>query len=387
MKKVGIVTLHFSINYGAILQCMALQNYLNKRGNETEVVDYVPDYLQEYWRPWISPIDACKKRLIYCGKNPVKTSGIMIKTFFRTIGLNKNYFSKKKKYDKFQSFLSRYVKLSSKHFSDIDELEAKCSRYDVIFSGSDQVWNPSFTKGKIDEVYLLNFGEGKYTKATYAASSGIMGNDEYLGMLAHNIKDIPYISVREKSLAKSLNSKDSNLNVTRVIDPTLLIGADEWKKYESTAGVPKEKYILVYCLKQHEEIAQVLSVLKQKLEIPVVDLSPSQVSNEKQDTLNESSCGPDEFLGFIDKAEFVITNSFHASVFSILFEKKFLTIPDDSTGSRMVDLLGDFMLMDRVYDSTRDVAEYLDDVDYSKAREQLRILRGEADSFLTKAGV
>ena len=82
MKKVGIVTLHFSINYGAVLQCMALQNYLNKRGNKTEVIDYIPDYLKDYWRPWISPVKACKNRLIYCGKNPIKTFGILLKTFF-----------------------------------------------------------------------------------------------------------------------------------------------------------------------------------------------------------------------------------------------------------------------------------------------------------------
>ena len=384
-KKTGIVTLHFSINYGAVLQCMALQNYLKSKGNDTEVIDYVPDYLEEYWNPWISPTKECRNRLIYCGKNPLKTSLIMMKTFFETLSKNSDYFYKKRKFDRFKHFISKYINVSAEHFSDAVSIGKRASEYGIIFTGSDQVWNPSFTKGNIDDVYLLKFGNGEFIKAAYAASAGISG-DDFIKQLSEDISNIEYISVREKSLADSLNKSDTGLNVERVIDPTLLFSGDEWRKYENTDTAHNYKYILVYCLKQHDEFAEVMRLLKENADYKVIDISPEQVRNEKNDSINKSDCGPDEFLSFIDRAEFVITNSFHATIFSILFEKKFLTIPDDTTGSRMIDLLNDFNLTGRIYDKKRGFDDYMSDVEYSEARAIREKLKADADSFFAKVG-
>lgn len=385
MKKVGIMTLHFSINYGAVLQCMALEKYLTLRGNDVEVIDYVPVYLLDFWKPWISPLDKCKNRLIYCGKNPIKTACIMIRTFCEALLENKSYFYKKRKYDKFNRFVEKNIKKTADHFDDISELDIKSSNYDVIISGSDQVWNPGFTKGEIDSAYLLDFGKG-YVRTTYAASSGI-SQDEFVKKLAGQIRNIEHISVREKSLADSLNAIDNNLNVRRVIDPTLLFSGREWRKYENNDVIKNDDYIFVYCLKQHDEFAQVLDLLKKKLKCRVIDLSPQQVCNAMKDSHNCSDCGPAEFLAYIDHAKYVITNSFHATVFSILFEKNFLTIPDKGTGSRMIDLLEDFELTERIYNKNCNIEAYLSPVDFRKTKVIQEKLRAEADNYFIESGV
>ena len=386
MKKVGILTLHFSINYGAVLQCMSLQKYLTEKDNDVFVIDYVPDYLREYWNPWISPLSECKKRLLYSGKNPIKTGFIMIKTFFFTLLQNKDYFSRREKFLRFKSFTDEYIRKTGTYYSDIRTLESDCGEYDIIISGSDQVWNPLFTKGKVDDVYLLNFGDGKYKKASYAASAGISDYD-FIKQLAQDIRNIQYISVREKSLANALNNYDKNLNVKRVIDPTLLLSGEDWRKYKRSIQAPKGKYIFVYCLKQHEEFAQVLELLKCELNYVIVDLSPLQVDIPKCNTINASKCGPGEFLSYIDEAAFVVTNSFHATVFSILFKKEFITIPDNNTGARMIDLLEDFELADRIFNPEIDIKNYIRPVNYENIENHRQILKSEADIFLDKVGI
>lgn len=380
MKKIGIITLHFSINYGAVLQCAALIKKMESLGNKAEAIDYVPEYLERYWKSWKSPIYACKCQKAYCGKNVLKTFVKLSKAFWRTLWENRNYIERKKKENKFEDFKKKYIPLSRVRFSTAAELNAGQFDYDCMITGSDQVWNPTFTNNKFDEAYFLNFGTSHSKKIAYAASAGISGNEAFYKQLVENTKNLDAISVREKSLAEEMQKAGAK-NVVSVIDPTLFLTGSEWEELETPKEGINEKYILIYCLAQHEEFVRILDKLHSRMELKIIDISPKGVQGDyiwKHDT----TCGPDEFLWYIHHAELVLTNSFHGTVFSVLYEKKFITVADEKTGSRMKDLLYEIHLDDRLYSNEKAFDDYLLNSDFTKAFEAIKDQREIAEHFL-----
>lgn len=379
MKKVGIVTLHFSINYGAVLQCAALVRTIKKLGNEVEVIDYVPPYLKLFWQDWKSPIYECKIQKKYCGRNIIKTAWKMSKIFGKTMWENRHYFERKKKSDKFKQFNKEYLSLSNTQYNTLEQLNRMESKYDCLVSGSDQVWNPNFTKNKFDEVYFLKFGKKEQKRIAYAASTGILGSDEFYIQLKDMIAEFNAVSVREKSLASALSNVGAG-NVISVIDPTLFLTGDEWEKYEKDVRTNR-KFLLVYCLTQHEEFQEILNEIHKVVDLEIIDISPQNL-NVSYSCKHDKVCGPGEFLWYIHHAEYIVTNSFHGTVFSILYQKQFITVADDKTGSRMKDLLCELALDERLYNKDRCITSYMGKIDYSEPYKILDNLRVSAEQFL-----
>lgn len=367
MMKIGILTFHFAHNYGAMLQAYALTLYLNHKGYNAEIIDY-------------------RLPSLYCVNHER----------FNFIGLYKFYSLRHKKlyaiiktilkyplhrirpkiWFRFENFLNDTLTKSNRIYNISD-----ISKYDIYIFGSDQIWNGDITCG-LQPIY---FGYGLPTdtiKVAYAASNG---NDYispyYLEDFIAYIKNLDGISVREKGLAKFLSKYDIQASVT--LDPSLLLNKDDWS--ELAINNKERDYILVYSFNEPDNFYQILDFLAIKFNRKVIF-----IGYEKNKRLNQryeqiTNCGPKEFLGYIKNASFIITNSFHGTAFSVLFEKQFISVCPKTGKERIISLLNllglNHLNINDIESAQKAIAS---SIDYSQVNERLKIERESANKFLTK---
>ena len=363
MKKIGIITFHKAHNYGASLQAYALKTILEREGNSVEFIDYFPEMMQKQYN-----VMKINKKNIFT----------MIKSFISSIV----YFNKnKKRYNNFNTFINKNFNLTNKYDS-IEAIKKNPPQEDVYITGSDQVWNPDITKG-LSDVYTLNFGKNDITRISYAASIGkkTLGNEPY----GEKISKIDYISVREET-AKNLLQPIINKPINVVLDPTLLIDHNEWEKKFNLQNREKEPYILAYRVEENAEYLKIVNELSKNTGIKVINFEKRQ---KKYDNFMRSAYedGPEEFVRLIRNAEYIVTTSFHATVFSILFHKNFFIVPHKTTGSRVIDLLNKLNIKKRVYFSLKEFKEsnYKNIINYTDVDRILYKEREKSLEFLRKA--
>ena len=326
--KIGILTFHRAHNYGAVLQCYALQQYLIQLRHEVYVIDYNNRQLwtgydwrdREYER-------AILRNII---KMPIR--------LFRYI---KNRRRQILRYYKFVYFQERILKLSS--VSSIVE-----SPYDLILIGSDQVWNTSITQG-LDPFYWGAFKKPSTTKvATYAASLRAFWKEEQYDQIYGALKKLSGISVREASVGRYVNGLFPDLKISCVPDPVLLLSVDKWK---SLAKMPKlnSQYLFFYQAEKSDTVYQTAVEIALQQGLPLVVLSADQWAVNSKEC---HSASPQEFLGWIINAKLVVTSSFHALAFCILFQKDFYAINlNHGHDERLKNLVSLFGLEDRLIDN------------------------------------
>lgn len=359
-KRIGIVTYHRPINYGAILQAYALQKKIKELGVECDVIDYRNRTIESLHK---------KKKLMEAKS---------FRQFVRDACLFKNH---NLKYDKFRRFAEKNLTLS-RPFFDFEELTRIENSYDKFVVGSDQVWN--YEINKMDPVYFLCFVKEKSKKVSYATSFGIdyipeNFRDKYIQYL----KDFDEISVREKKgseIIRDILSKESEV----VLDPTLLLEKDKWYEISEDCIVNGGKYILVYAFGGSKYIKDLAKRISKKTGYKII-----WISNTYKKSFNikyVKSAGPNEFLGLFKKAEYIITNSFHGTAFSINFNKQFFTelLPKHKgTNSRIIDLLNLFNLRSRIIDSVSS-ADLNQTIDYRNINYILNTEREKSNEFLKK---
>lgn len=314
--KIGVLTFHFAYNYGAMLQAYALSNYIDGiSGMECEVIDYRPNKINSLYRPKM--IDFYKKPLLNI-KRSIK------KRISCTSHAN------------FEKFLKQQLKQSKRAVND-KEFSTIIKKYDAVFVGSDQVWNPQITGG--DKNYLLYKGSNSLKKFSYAASIGANSiNEEWKNSISKFLKSFKEISVREESGRKLLKDIQPELCVDVISDPVFLLSTEEWRKLEK--AVPRvDKFILFYSLSRNIELEQETKRLSEKMGIKIVSIHPLFKSK-----VGECKCdiGPLQFLWLIDNAEYVCTDSFHATAFSVIFRKNIIVEYDNEKGNRIANLLNEF---------------------------------------------
>lgn len=332
MKKVGIITIHNSPNYGACLQSYALYRYIQQQGNDVEIIDLHRPFAYEDYIP-------SKK---YVCSRPVKRSLLSklkgnVKSLIGIKTKNPSLYSPLaiKKFDEFNSI----IKLS-KPYRGIDELYANPPLYDLYISGSDQLWNP--TQAYCLEPYFLTFvpnGQGK--KISYATSVGITDlRDNEKKDFAKWLNLYDDISVREYQAQSLLQGLLADKKVNQVADPTFLLDPKDWK---DMAVRPKQsKYILMFTLQHRPEILEYCLQLSKQSGLPLIELGQVQPDVLDGSYTAVKDAGPKEFLGYIENAELVITDSFHCTVFSLIMgANNFYTYiaPTNQRGSRIIDLL------------------------------------------------
>lgn len=317
MKKIGIFT-YFQTNYGAVLQAFALQHYLqNQPEVDAEIVDFTTPY----------HLNAYKIFRKYDGHNPIKALAYYFVTGLR-------YFQMKRRLDRTWDFKKKYFKFS-RRYSTVEDVLQNHPIEDIYITGSDQVFNPN---DGYASVYFLGFNKGQGKKVAYAPSFGVSEfNDEITGKIINYINDFDYLSCREKVGADYLSSITGR-NVLQVVDPVLLHDAKEWS---SVAAKPKYKkdYIFVYDLNGGDLLLSIAKSIQKHMGLAVVCLTANKTHFYK---VNKQiyDAGPAEFIGWIQNAKYVVTDSFHGTVFSLIFGRQFYSyIANERTSSRIINLL------------------------------------------------
>ncbi|MBQ4259138.1 MAG: polysaccharide pyruvyl transferase family protein [Lachnospiraceae bacterium] len=331
MKRIGIVTLSNSINYGGVLQSVALSKKLRALGMEG--VNITCQIMTPSWKSPIKYVQNRKNSNYTKGiKNKLRTCGGFVKTLLSNI----HYFALKKKETNFKGFIRQNMICTPYYRSE--ELQKFCGDYDGYITGSDQVWNNQFTNGTFKEAYFLAFAPADRPCFSYAASAGGEKSDEYIKEIIDRTKTFCGISVREKSLEEHMRKLGCK-NVQTVLDPTLMLSKEEWKKMEKKPSykLPKN-YILVYFLDRKSSYEDVARKVSKELGLPIVDIMPGKKGNLST-AVCDKTAGPAEFLYYVNHAEYIVTNSFHMTVFSLLYQKKFLALQRTGQESRISDLL------------------------------------------------
>lgn len=339
--KIGIMTFHWASNYGAILQCFALQKTLQIMGYDVQVIDYMPKRFElSLWRI-IRFREFLHPKALICNIKKEKSLAI---------------------------FRKKYLKCSNRYYS-IKQLQAECNGFDVLISGSDQVMNSYFlTSGERggSTAYFLDFGAITTKRLTYAVSFGTTQYPAHL--LAKTIpliKNFNALSVREYTGKGIMEAMGRNAIV--VPDPTLLLSSHEYDKFIGLKRTGK-KSILVYML--HNRFPFIQDRLPQ------------------EDIWLIKSESMEEWLQGIKNSKYVITNSFHGTVFAILFHIPFTVVLKTSENVGMNDrfytLLGRLALQNRIMTES-DYSIEIDEPNWIDVDKAISQIRKEGIDFLQHA--
>lgn len=366
---IGILTFHWADDYGAMLQAYALKSYLEKISKEkVEIIPYAPIKLTG--RYWLYPVVGTEK------DDKIKYSFGHF-DFRRNVFYLYEFLKRRKNMRNFRRhYLTRKLAIRK-----MERLSLK--KYSCVFVGSDQVWNPEITVG-LDDAYIGNIKEkGNCRLIAYGASFGRETLPEnYRLQFMESVSDnFSAVSLREKNAIPFLKSFFQG-NVTDVLDPTLLLGWEEWKKI---GKLPREQgYILFIYTEYNAQMLQYLHDLSIELQKKIIQLSMPWFGQKKDWIHLEIKGGPAEYIGFFQNAEYVVTNSFHGMVFSVLMEKQFLVFSHSNKNVRLENLLDKLNLKPRLieYGKLPDVEKILEEIDWKYVKELLEKERVNSIQFM-----
>lgn len=346
-KKIGIVTLFNCYNYGAVLQAYATYEYLNKIGfKDVEIINYENKY------------EATMKRTIpFIFRGSIKDT---LKKLIQFIIFGKNRHLKKG-----FTYFTKSLKKSNIKYKNLKEL--KESNYDILVSGSDQIWNPVIFN-KLDLVFLLNFSKTAKKISISSSAGSYTYSEEEIDKVSKCLNEFSAISVREKSLKSQLQSF-VNKDIFVSVDPTLLLTKEEWTSKlvsENKYNESNSKYILLYIvdanLKTYEKE---IKTIKERLDMPIWIISPYKYKMKNIDR-NIVCATPNDFISLFKNANYIITNSYHGVIFSTNFKKKFVALENHKNPVRTNDYLTKVGLTERIIKNNEEAKKIkLKDYDYS----------------------
>lgn len=365
--RVGIITFHNAINYGAVIQCYALMSFFEQRGHCVDIIDYRNSEIEGY-------------RNLFSLKGLVENKGIFrkIKFILASVLLYKR---KKKVIKVFDDFLDSKLKLSKRYYWE----HKLPDNYDYVIFGSDQIWNLKLTKG-FDPVLWGQIEKGKTVFATYAASMGELSflKDDDWRIAVDYLNAFDYISVRERSLKDYLCTKISK-TIDYCIDPTLLV---DRTILDSIAIQPQENnYIYMYNITKDKYAESFACSMAHKLGCKVIITypKPNAYIKKNDDCDIHEAISPEEFLGYIKNARLVLGNSFHVIALSLVFRKDFYSL-DSYRSDRIKNVLKTVGLISRhVYSTAKNVN--LATIDYSEVEVKLSQMRKDSMLYIDKLGL
>lgn len=347
--RIGIITFHWAVNYGAVLQAYALQKVLREKGFDAEVINY---------RPYLVNL---KQVLLRIKKFDVQY-------FLKMINLNR--------------FIKSNIKLSEKRYLTNKQLTKYCKNYDTYICGSDQIWNTSFTlkaEGKPTLSYYLNFAPDNKKRISYAASLGTdtLSND-VIKVIKPELEKFTSISVREFSGKKILD--DIQLSNQLVLDPTLLLDIeyyDELISNSKTNHINQE--LFVYVIHENQVNAD-----------KICEYISDKLYGKRFINYGNSSIGIEDWINLIQKSEIVLTNSYHGMIFSIIYNKPFIVVPVEGVpmNNRIDTLLQLTGLQERLVQEFREeeVMNILGrKIEWEEVEKKLDFLKKESIYYLGKA--
>lgn len=365
MKKVSIITILDNTNFGTYLQALALAKQVEQAGCEVEIVDY------------IRPCASVKYRLAAI-KNPLK------KLYNALYGMPQWLRLRQKDH----KFLSKFIRLTTRTYHSYQELKQLPPLADIYITGSDQVWNSIYNRG-IDKSFYLDFAPHNARRVAYGASIGMpeIPSDE-VKETAHLLHKYDAITVREAD-AKRILAEIGIENTAIVLDPTLLLNADEWESIaKQYPEIETEPFILVYSVetaKENSLMGKYASEISKRYGWKIYEVSYSPYRKRLQFADKHfMQATPDIFLQLMLKANFVIVSSFHGTAFAINFNKQFLTIAPNRFNSRVNNILRLCHLENRLVSSTDFPIEKLSSIDYEPVNRILNEEREKSIANLSK---
>ena len=356
--KIGIITFHFPINYGAMIQAYAMQEHLRFMGHESYIIDYAPEYHVKTYTEHLT------WQWCFKGSRRYMLKRILSKLFD---GI------RQKRNNNFHEFLKKNFRLYP--YRPDDDM----SFFDCILLGSDQIWNQSITNNSFDGPY---YGDGfKCRVFSYAASNRTKElNDTEKEMYKSKLNQLYAIGVREIQLQKllqPLTDKKVYLNA----DPTILAYSNVYNKLNLSRPV-KEKYVVVYELANHSMVQKIADTYAKKIGAKVIILvnDTSVLYGRKYDQV----ANPEKFLAYIKNADCVVTTSFHGTALSIVFHKDFYAVRQGTSADmRIESILSQVGLENRFVDMT--YSPLVNHIDYSNIEEKLNALRTSSQDYLEHA--
>ena len=365
--KVGIIT-HFynTINYGGILQAYALCHYLRQAGIDAEQICY-GEQIASNMNIFTRLAKATPKRIVQKGKTVLyrfvcrKTKPKDYAYFQKTIS---------ERHMKFKLFSENQISHSIRVFDDTSITEC-IEEYDAFVTGSDQVWNFNYFR----PAYFLGFVPDPKPKFAYAASMGDTDlSPEQFAFLKEKLNRFRAISVREESTAFMLQELLQK-PVEAVVDPALLLDGDEWKEL-CKERIISNKYLFCYFISYNEKSRELAKEFAEQHGLQIVAVYMSNDGCIFRDMGFADvviNADPGEFLSLIRYADFIFTDSFHAVIFSNIFEKQYVVFKrneKDRTYSRILDLSHMMETEERCcFDYTRTNSEYIESLNEIKHRQ------------------
>ena len=375
MKKIGLVSVH-NPNYGSMLQTYALHTYLNMNGIDNEIILYTK---KKDWKQFVRlfniPLVIMKGRVVY--------RDIYCKLFHKDIAKQLDV-----RIQKFNDFKNTYFKFSRNHIG-WNDLKTANQDYDTFIIGSDQVWNPINTGTGF---FNLLFTEDCKFRISYASSFGTSSvPSSQRKITKYFLNRIQCLSTREKAgvkIIKDLTGRDAHL----VCDPTLLIDKKCWDRLKGDEPIVKDKYIFCYFLGNNPPHREFANKFKEKTGYKLVALQHLDelvLSDLSFADFKPFNVGPAEFVNLIANAEYVLTDSFHGTIFSLLYRKQFFTFSrfesanKASTNSRIVSLLDVVGVKGRYIKATESIDDCLHrTIDFDNAHQRILVMQKDSRKFL-----
>lgn len=387
--KIGIVTYvrTATCNYGAELQCFALQYVLNQKGYDTEVIN-IHRVLPGNGKFTQMVKKAVKSRF---EKMNFINASVSVAMLILSVCKDK-YYNKKnhtiflRKKEIFDNFFFRYIKHSDNEYypNDLDTADLP---YDVYIAGSDQIWNYN-NSDRIDVFFLMFASKYKVKKISYAASFSVQSIPaEYRSLYNKWINNIDFLSVREiegVSIIKQITGRQAEL----VCDPTLLLDKSTWKNVFENIQIPirQERYLIIYTMSRSNKVFKIAKEIAKKLGIiNIYSIKMNLRPNKDKDIKELQYVSPQQWVGLIMNADYVVTDSFHGTAFSINFNKPFTVVqnPISNLNSRVNTILSLLNLKDRIIlNDVHTLPEFNLNIDYSRINPILDVWRKKSFDFL-----
>lgn len=323
--KIGIITLPLYTNYGGILQAYALQTMLKRMGYEV-------NHIEKTFKPYVPSI--WKRPMIYLKRYIINL--IRNKKLFYHTNTNRKEREIIGQYT--FDFIHKYITIVE--YSDFSEIQE--TKYDVLIVGSDQVWRPKYFYTKeIDNAYLKFAKDWDIKRIAYAASFGTKEweySEQQTIKCSELIKKFNSVSVREKSAVNLCNDK-FGIKAIQVLDPTMLLESKDYIRLFRDLNIPKNKgNLYCYFLDETEEKKELIRIIATEKNLIPFYVKPQ---NNNPNSNSEVRIQPpvEMWLKAFYDAEYVITDSFHACVFSILFQKPFIIYNNVKRGSERFESL------------------------------------------------
>ncbi|WP_026666024.1 polysaccharide pyruvyl transferase family protein [Butyrivibrio sp. FC2001] len=340
-KNVYLVTFHNALNYGAVLQCVALYKAINRMAN-CQIIDYRSPAIERRYK--------------------IFRKGAPFKDILKSALLLNNT---RKKRRQFEEFILGNASLTGK-YNCYDELcKEHWKKTDIFIVGSDQVWNFDITHN--DPAFFLDFAPTVSKCVSYAASLGKEVDDRLVLALNDKERSISSVSIREQSAVDKLSSL--GITCQQNIDPVFLLTREEWARISKSSEVElNKKYVLIYALQKSKKLIENAFEYANQNNLDVIMISTGLRRDYNCEYV--SNCSPEEFVRLFFKATAIFTNSFHGIAFSIVanntffYELQGIEKGKESRNSRLNDLITMFGLQDRNLNAIKKIDD-CEKIDYS----------------------